>query len=63
MSTKGPILIFDRSLTKKELAALLRISPRTLYRYLEEAGIVTDKKAMPPEKLLEIYEKLGWYKP
>ncbi len=63
MSTKGPILIFDRSLTKKELAAVLKISPKTLYRYLEEAGIVTDKKAMPPEKLLEIYEKLGWYKP
>lgn len=46
--------------TRRELAAELGISYTTLYRWLKKKQIDLPAGLVPPQKIVEIYEKLGF---
>jgi len=58
MSIQNP-----NSKTRKEIAAEYGIGPRTLYRWLKEAGIVLSKGRVTPVEQEIIYQKFGKPKP
>lgn len=51
---------FDGPCTKKELAEILNVSERTLYRILKKSNIETGPSMLTPRMVKEIIEKLGW---
>ncbi|MBE6325090.1 MAG: hypothetical protein E7074_08995 [Bacteroidales bacterium] len=62
---EGPEIPSVRTMTKAELAALLKISPRTLWAYLKphrealrEMGVRDKAKVLPPIAVKYLFEKL-----
>jgi len=60
MKSQNPKFNFEGPCTKKELAQLLNVSERTLYRTLKKANIETGPSMLTPKKVKEVIEKLGW---
>ncbi len=62
---EGPEIPSVRTMTKAELAAVLKISPRTLWAYLKphrealrEMGVRDKAKVLPPIAVKYLFEKL-----
>ena len=50
----------NKATNKKQLAEEMGISPATLRRRLEQAGMAVPRGVIPPQMRREIFEKLGW---
>lgn len=62
INTKHPhaAALPNKATNKKQLAEEMGISPATLRRHLEKAGLKVPRGLISPQLRKDIFEKLGW---